>query len=139
MRRALTEMPPSSTTRPASAQERWAEVGGYRIEAEIGRGGMGVVYRAHDLATERVVALKVLPSLAGLDGDAVERFRQEAGAAGRLSHPGIVPVYATGEENGVHYFAMELVDGPSLAHVLDELAGRKPAELQLSILVESGR
>ncbi len=90
---------------------------------------MGVVYRARQESMGRTVALKTLPSFIGMDQDSVARFRREAEAAGRLSHPGIVPVFAVGEAEGVHYYAMELLDGLSLSSVLDSLADRAPERL----------
>ena len=103
------------------------QLGEFAIEAEIGRGGMGVVYLATQRSIGRKVALKVLPRFAGMDGNAVLRFRREAEAAGRLRHPGIVPVYAVGEDDGLYWYAMELVDGPNLGGLVDDLGMRHPA------------
>ncbi len=97
------------------------QVGGYRILREIGRGGMGVVYEAEQLALGRRVALKVLPLHAGQSDSGLERFRREAKAAARLDHTNIVPVYEVGEEGAVCYYAMQLVHGQPLDQVLDEL------------------
>jgi tetratricopeptide (TPR) repeat protein len=99
-------------------------VAGFRLLREIGRGGMGVVYEAQELALGRRVALKVLPAQLGITPRNVERFRREAAAAARLKHPGIVPVYQVGEVDGTHYFAMELIDGRSIGQVLNELRER---------------
>lgn len=92
--------------------------GTYRIEGEIARGGMGVVYRALDLGLERPVALKVMA--ASLSGDEVyrARFRREAAMAARIDHPHVVPVFHRGEQDGVLYVVMRLVDGVDLADVL---------------------
>jgi tetratricopeptide (TPR) repeat protein/tRNA A-37 threonylcarbamoyl transferase component Bud32 len=90
-------------------------LGEYRIVREVGRGGMGVVYEAIEPALKRRVALKVLPRAAVLDLRRLQRFRAEAQAAAGLSHPNIVPVYATGCAGGVHYIAMQFVAGRSLA------------------------
>src|SRR5437870_1747043 len=79
---------------------------------------MGVVYEARQLSLNRKVALKVLSGGLGLTPKAVQRFRREAEAAAKLHHTNIVPVYATGEEDGTHFYAMELIDGPSLDHVI---------------------
>jgi len=89
-------------------------LGDFEIIREIGRGGMGIVFEARQKSLNRRVALKVLSSGLGLTAKAVVRFRREAEAAAKLHHSNIVPIYATGEEHGVHYYAMELVDGPSL-------------------------
>src|SRR6516225_9168057 len=93
-------------------------LGDFEILRELGRGGMGVVYEARQLSLNRKVALKVLSGGLGLTPHAVQRFRREAEAAARLHHTNIVPVYATGEQNGTHFYAMELVEGASLDHVL---------------------
>jgi len=86
----------------------------FEIIDELGRGGMGVVYRARQLSLGRQVALKVLPGWARYGPSAVQRFRVEAQAAARLHHTNIVPVYAQGEHDGHCYYAMELVDGVGL-------------------------
>jgi serine/threonine protein kinase/tetratricopeptide (TPR) repeat protein len=100
------------------------EVGDFRIVRQIGRGGMGVVYEARQLSIDRQVALKVLPLAALVDTRALQRFRNEVTAIATLEHPHIVSVYAVGEERGVHYYAMRLVRGQSLADVIRELRNR---------------
>ncbi len=91
------------------------EFGRYRVEAEIGRGGQAVVYRATQLDLDRPVALKVFDEgYLGRNG-ALERFRREAVAAGRLEHPRLVPVYDAGEVGGRAFMSMRLVAGDSLA------------------------
>lgn len=85
----------------------------YQIEAELGSGGMGVVYRAHDRILERTVAIKTLPR-AGLDDESRGRLQREAQAVARLNHPHIVSVYDAGEFEGAPYIVMELVNGQSL-------------------------
>jgi tetratricopeptide (TPR) repeat protein len=100
---------------PAGAAGPGYRLGEYRIVREVGRGGMGVVYEAVEPALRRRVALKVLPGAAVLDPRRLQRFRAEAQAAAGLAHPNIVPVYATGCAGGVHYFAMQFVEGESLA------------------------
>ena len=90
-------------------------LGGFHILSEIGRGGMGVVYRAHQVSLNRDVALKtVLPHMAA-DSELLERFRREAEAASRINHPNLIQIYDFGEAEGLSYFAMELVHGESLA------------------------
>ena len=99
-------------------------LGDFRLLEEIGRGGMGVVYRAEQISLDRKVAVKVLPFAALLDPRQLERFRNEARAAAMLKHPGIVGVHSVGVERGVHFYAMELIEGQSLA---DVIATRRPA------------
>lgn len=96
-------------------------LGDFQLLREIGRGGMGVVYEALQLSLGRHVALKVLPFAATMDPKQLQRFRHEAQAAAMLHHPHIVPVYGVGCERGVHYFAMLLIEGQSLAALLDEM------------------
>jgi serine/threonine protein kinase len=96
-------------------------LGDFVIGREIGRGGMGVVYEALQTSLNRKVALKVLSSTIGLTSKAVQRFHREAEAAAKLHHTNIVPIYATGEENGTHFYAMELIEGPSLDQVIRQL------------------
>lgn len=95
--------------------------GDYELLREVGRGGMGVVYEAIEVALQRRVALKLLPNYHGSSASRIERFRREAAAAGRLQHPGIATVHRVGEHNDSHFIAMELVDGPNLAMVLERL------------------
>lgn len=90
----------------------------FRIERELGRGGMGVVYLAWDTVLERRVALKLLPESALGSAGSIARFRREARAAAALSHPSIVPVYSSGESQGRHWIASEFVDGPTLASMI---------------------
>jgi serine/threonine protein kinase len=96
-------------------------LGDYKILRVLGRGGMGVVYEAEQLSLGRRVALKVLPFAAALDAKQLQRFKNEAVAAAHLHHPHIVPVYFVGCERGVHYYAMQFIDGQSLAEVLAEM------------------
>ncbi|MGV9457044.1 serine/threonine-protein kinase [Streptomyces sp. NPDC003635] len=102
-------------------------VAGYRIEGEIGRGGMAVVYRALDLRLERTVALKLLaPELARNDTFR-QRFTHESRAAASIDHPHIVPVFEAGETDGVLYIAMRYVSGSDLRHLLDRQGPLPPA------------
>ena len=98
-------------------------LGDFRIVREIGRGGMGVVYEAHQLSLGRRVALKVLPFAAGLDTKQLQRFKTEAHAAAQLHHTNIVPVYAVGCERGVHFYAMQLIDGQPLDALIRDRRG----------------
>jgi hypothetical protein len=89
-------------------------LGDFRIIREIGRGGMGVVYEAEQISLGRRVALKVLPMAATMDPRQLQRFHNEARAAACLHYPGIVPVYFVGCERGVHFYAMQFIDGQPL-------------------------
>src|SRR5207249_1973274 len=91
----------------------------YRLLRELGRGGMGVVYEAEQVSLGRRVALKVLPAASTLDPRQLQRFQAEARAAAALRHPSIVPVYAVGCEEGVHLYAMQLLDGQGQLWVAD--------------------
>ena len=96
-------------------------LGDFQILREIGRGGMGVVYEALQKSLKRRVALKVVnPLIAGSDKQ-VRRFRREAESAARLHHSNIVPVYGSGEDQGLHFYAMQLIEGATLAEVIDSL------------------
>ncbi len=90
----------------------------YLVDAEIGRGGMAVVYRATDLRLHRRVAIKLLPPELAFNGDVRERFLREAQTAAQLTHPNIVPIYTVDEKDGMVFFVMALVDGESLAERL---------------------
>ena len=106
-------------SRVAEADELpFRELGGFQVLQRIGGSGMGDVYKAYDPSLDRVVALKVLPADLARDREFVQRFKSEAAAVARLSHPNIVPVYCTGEEAGRHFFAMQYVEGESLATLL---------------------
>lgn len=119
------------TGSPAAGQGQLGVLGDFRIVREIGRGGMGVVYAAEQVSLGRKVALKVLPFAVAVDPKLLARFHVEAQAAAHLHHTNIVPIYSVGCENGLNYYAMQYIDGPSLAAVIRELRRRtrtKPAE-----------
>jgi serine/threonine protein kinase len=96
-------------------------LGDFELLRELGRGGVGIVYEARQVSLNRKVALKVLSGGLGLTPKAVQRFHREAEAAAKLHHTNIVPIYATGEQDDTHFYAMELIDGPSLDHVVRQL------------------
>jgi serine/threonine protein kinase len=98
-----------------------AAVGDYRLVREIGRGGMGIVYEAEQLSLGRRIALKVLPFALTLDPKQLQRFKNEARAAAQLHHQHIVPVYSVGNERGVHFYAMQYIEGQSLAELIHDL------------------
>jgi serine/threonine protein kinase/WD40 repeat protein len=110
----LREMAPGRGERPET-------LGEYRILREVGRGGMGIVYEAVQESLGRHVALKVLPFNAALTPTHLERFRREAQSAANLHHTNIVPVFGVGEDAGLHYYAMQFIQGQSLDCVLQEL------------------
>jgi len=100
----------------------------YTIEGEIGRGGMGVVYRARDERLQRRVAIKVLPPELAFQDEIRQRFMREAQTAARLSHPHIVPIHGVDEANGLVYFVMGLVDGESLGARIKRRGSLAPDE-----------
>jgi eukaryotic-like serine/threonine-protein kinase len=102
--------------------------GDFRIIREVDRGGMGVVYEAEQVSLSRRVALKILPLAAALDARALRRFQLEAQVVGLLQHPRIVPVHAVGTFDGVPYFAMQFIEGCSLAWLITELRDGPSAE-----------
>ncbi len=107
-------------------------LGDFRIVREVGRGGMGVVYEAEQISLRRRVALKVLPLAGMLDERRLRRFQNEAQAAAGLHHSHIVPVYFVGSERGVHFYAMQFIDGHTLAETIRQLrqAGEAAAPVQ---------
>jgi serine/threonine protein kinase/WD40 repeat protein len=104
------------------------QLGEYRIVRQVGRGGMGVVYEAVQESLGRHVAVKVLPFHAALTATQLERFHREARAVARLHHSNIVPVFGVGEDKGVHYYAMQFIQGQSLDAVLEELKQLRPCQ-----------
>src|SRR5262249_17588975 len=107
----------------ASAAEIQPEgpLGDFRIVREVGRGGMGVVYEAGQISLGRRVALKGLPFAAATDPKQLQRFKDEAQAAAHLQHTNIVPVHYVGCERGVHFYAMQYIEGQTLAAVIHQL------------------
>jgi eukaryotic-like serine/threonine-protein kinase len=115
------------STDPIAPLPKPEQLGGYRILREIGRGGMGVVYEAEQVALGRHVALKVLPLHATKDSARLQRFRREARAAARLHHTHIVPVYEVGDEGDMCYYAMQYIHGQPLDQVLEEVRALREA------------
>jgi serine/threonine protein kinase/Flp pilus assembly protein TadD len=110
-----------SIGRPGDADISLGRLGDFQLVRQIGRGGMGIVYEAQQLSLGRRVALKVLPFAGALDAKQLRRFQNEALAAGRLHHTNIVPVYYVGCERGVHFYAMQLIDGQTIADLIRNL------------------
>lgn len=124
--------PQEEDAAPASANllAPGQRLGEFELGQEIGRGGMGVVFEAEDVKLGRQVALKVLHPGRAFWQDDLERFWREAKAVSQLEHPGIVPVYVRGEDRGLHYFAMKLVEGENLTSVLDALREQRGLPFQ---------
>jgi eukaryotic-like serine/threonine-protein kinase len=111
-------LPNAPTDSPHATRHTPLILGDFRLIREVGRGGMGVVYEAEQISLSRRVALKVLPFAAALDGRHLQRFKTEAQAAAQLHHTNIVPVHAVGCEQGTHYYAMQFIEGQTLAAVI---------------------
>ncbi len=103
-----------------------SQIGSYRVDALLGRGGMGVVYRAEDLRLGRKVALKLLQGSLADDPTYRERFLRESRLAASIEHAGIVPVYEAGEAGGLLYIAMRFIDGVDLAALLRREGSLEP-------------
>lgn len=123
--RGIAALPAASSSSPSELarnvvlpQDHSKTLGDFCILHELGRGGMGTVFEAEQISMGRRVALKVLPFAALAQDKALQRFRNEVRAAAALDHPHIVKVYSVGEERGIHYYAMQLVRGQSLAEVI---------------------
>jgi serine/threonine protein kinase len=110
----------------------------YDLDREIGRGGMGIVYRAVDRRLKRAVAVKVLPPDLAFRSDIRSRFLQEAETSAQLSHPNIVPIFTVDERDGLVFFVMAFIDGQTLAQRLKATPGPMPVPAALAILREVG-
>ncbi|MHB8897481.1 MAG: WD40 domain-containing protein [Thermoguttaceae bacterium] len=111
-------VPPPQARPP---EDRRGVLGDFRIVRELGAGGMGIVYEAEQISLGRRVALKVLPFATMLDPRQVLRFQNESRAAASLDHPNIVKVYSVGSDRGVHYYAMQYIEGRTLASLVTEM------------------
>ncbi len=96
------------------------KLGRYEIRSQIGAGGMGEVYLAHDTQLDRTVALKILPENVGADRSRLQRFVQEAKSASALNHPNILTVYEIGQTDSTHFIATEYIEGETLRHHLSD-------------------
>ena len=114
------------------------EIGGYRILQLLGKGGMGRVYKAMQVSLDRIVAIKILSKQYATNAPFIERFRREAMALARLSHPNVVAVYDVGESDGFHYFSMEYMVGGTIAQKISR--GRKlPPETTVNMMIDVAR
>ncbi|QDT54527.1 Serine/threonine-protein kinase PrkC [Caulifigura coniformis] len=134
-----TQIPPSPRAdgqgpggKPQAKSQR---LGDFEVKKKIGQGGMGVVYLAHQVSLDRPVALKVLSKEIASKPAFVERFVREARAMAKINHPAVVNCYHVGEEKGLHYVAMELVDGRSMQDWLNQLGKLSVPDAVLVTLV----
>ena len=127
-------MPETNPTATAAASPRWPHVEGYEILGELGRGGMGVVYKARHLELRRTVALKMILTGGHAASEEVARFRTEAEAVARLQHPNVVQIHDIGEHQGLPYFSLEFCSGGSLA---GRLGGTPQPPRRAAALVET--
>jgi serine/threonine protein kinase len=134
--RRLTPVPPPGDTEHGGVKPLPLEtdlragttVAGYRLDAIVGRGGMGVVYRAHHVLLDRTAALKLLAPEAAADEAFRDRFIRESRMAAALEHPHVVPIYDAGEQDGLLYIAMRYIDGSDLGTLLDRQGALDPAQ-----------
>jgi serine/threonine protein kinase len=133
MLHAMAEHPRNEVRiQPPDAEFTARPIGDFQIVGELGRGGMGVVYEAIQLSLGRRVALKVLPFASGLDAGRLQRFRNEAYAAAQLHHTNIVPVYAVGSDRGIQYYAMQRIEGHTLAALIDIMREANSTDIDAS-------
>jgi eukaryotic-like serine/threonine-protein kinase len=139
-------VPPDPPGTQSDSPSPWAEMverlrratlGEFEIGRELGRGGMAAVFLAHDIALDRKVAIKVMSPALMLGDGMIDRFRHEAVTVASLHHPNIVPVYSVRQAEGLHFFVMRYVEGPSLEEVIQR-AGRLPLPIVRSILFQVG-
>ena len=113
-----------------------SQIGRYRIEARIGEGGMGEIYRARDEALRRTVAIKTLPAEFTSDRERVQRFEQEAFAASRLNHPNIITIFEITHADETHFIVEEYVEGQTLRELLTDPQTQKPRKLEVEKALE---
>ena len=128
----------TSDAKGATSDDMPQMIGDYEVIAEIGRGGMGIIYKARDKALDRIVALKVLREEVRSQPRLVERFRREARAAACLNHPNIVQIYAVSTTEATPFIAMEYIDGVPLSQVMQQ-DGPLPWARALDIIEQVAR
>ncbi|MGE3776640.1 MAG: serine/threonine-protein kinase, partial [Pirellulaceae bacterium] len=138
--RAGIPRPPVSLLRSRNREEALPEIEGYELLEEIGRGGMGIVFKARQIRLGRIVALKLIRPDHTPREEEIKRFEREAAAAAQLDHPGIVSVFDAGKHEGWPFYAMSYVAGCSLAEKLEDgpLAPRQAAEIARQIAQAMG-
>ena len=114
--------------------ETGRRLGPYQIDAPLGAGGMGEVYRARDTRLDRTVAIKVLPEHVAADPDLKQRFEREARTVAALNHPHICTLHDIGSQDGIDFLVMEYLDGETLAQRLEK--GALPLDQALTIAIE---
>lgn len=124
-----TEFPGDTGGKPMS----YKTIGEFSVVQELGRGGMGIVYEATQGTLGRRVALKILPYAALADPRQLKRFQNEARAAASLHHANIVPIYSVGSDQGIHFFAMQLIEGASVAEVVTQLSSERTGPSEESL------
>lgn len=131
----------SAISAPSSSDLPWTHLGHYDIVSRIGHGGMGDVYKGFERSLNRSVAIKVLPDELAREPEFVRRFYAEASAAAKVVHPNVIPIHYIGEDQGCHFFAMQYIEGDSLAQLLsrrDKLSVAEALNLMEQILAGLG-
>ncbi len=134
----ITQAQSDTVSRSIEAGADVKFIAGYELLGKLGEGGMGVVYKAQQISLDRTVALKILPERLGRDREFVARFTREARMAARLDHVNIVRALDVGEAQGVHYFAMEFVEGEDVGSIIDR-EGKMSEDRAISIIMQSAR
>src|SRR5690606_22172413 len=119
----------------ADAQKKSSVLGDFELKKKLGQGGMGAVYLAHQISLDRDCAVKVMSKELAAKPGFVDRFVREARSMAKIDHPNVVSCYAVGEDKGLHYVAMELIDGRSMQDWLDSLKQLSVADALLVTII----